>query len=476
MPRIQVDSSCIVEGDYGLPSSHIENLYAEPCDPRYGWQWRLVPTPGLAAFSDYTSGTLGRGCFQSDAIASGSIISVYTTDVRKTDAAGATSVITGSVTNDSKPIAYALSQTQAVLNSGGDVYTVTASAVTDFTANLVSAGASGEIIDVAVVNNRHLFAEDNSGRVFYSDPGDATTIGGFFTAERDPDQIKALLVVGSNLLAMGSKKTEVWTGTDSATVPFIQRQGMVFEYGVIGSRARCQIASAAYWASHDHKVIRWAGGAPENIAPFWLTRMISRLSAANKALVRLTAHSWGGNDFVKVYVPGQGSFFFNATNGALHRRRDLGDELVVDWSYDYFVEAFGGTFCQILDTGQLFQLDNTAFTENDVSVRRVCSLMLRLDKPLPITNLIVEGQAGVGLDASGVDEDDNPQIMLRTSTDGHTFGDELTAEIGRKGAYRHRAVFGSQGTLPPPLFKVELAYSAAVGYTIYGLTYNEQAY
>lgn len=473
MARLPVDPSCVVEEAFSLPSSHLENLYAEPCDQRYGWEWRLIPTPGLTAFSDYTSGTIGRGCFQSDAIASGDIITVYTTDVRKTTSDGTTTAITGAISNDSLPIAFALSQTQAVIASNGVPYTVTGSAVTSIAAALTGAGASGGIIDVAVVNNRHLYAEDNSGRIFYSDPGDAGTIGGFFTAERDPDQIKALLVVGSNLLAMGTRKTEVWTGTDSTSVPFIQRQGMVFEYGVIGQRSRCQIGSAAYWVAHDNTIRRWGGAGAEEISQDWIVRLIDSLTAANKALIRLTAHNWRGHEFVKCYIPGQGSFFFNAKNGTWHRRRDLGDELVVDWSYDYFVEAFGNRYCQNITTGRLFKLDGMVFKENSITVRRVATVLAPVKESRTIKNLLIEGQAGVGLNASGTDEDDDPEVMLRVSYDGHTFGDELRASIGTYANYKQRAVFGPQGTLTPPIAKMEIAYSAAVGWPIYGITYNE---
>ena len=473
MPQISVDPSCIVEEEYSLPCSHLENFYAEPVDPRFGWPWRLVPTPGLTAFSDYTGGTIGRGCFQSDVIASGSIITVHSTDVYKTASNGVSTLITGAVTNDSKPIAFALSQTQAVICSGGVPYTVTGAAVTSIAAALTAAGASGAIIDVAVVNNRFLYAEDNSGRVFYSDPGAAGTIAGFFTAERDPDQIRSLLVVGSSLLAMGTRKTEVWTGTDSSTIPFIQRQGAVFEYGVMGTSSRAQIGSAAYWVAHDNTVRRWAGAGAEEISQDWLVRQIESLSQANKDLIRITAHNWRGHQFVKVFIPGKGSYFFNAKMGTWHRRRALGDELMKEWGFDYFVEAFGNVYVQKLTNGRLYKLDSAAFVEDGIQVRRVGTFFVPVKTPTAINNIVIEGQAGVGLDASGVDENDNPKVMLRASIDGHTFGDELTAEIGRKAAYRWRPVFGSQGTFLPPLGKIEIAYSAAVGWTIYGATYNE---
>lgn len=470
MVKIRWGANAYVEEAYDLPAINLENWYIEEAGDRPDWGARLVPTPGLVAFS--TGSTEGRGCFQSDAIASGSIIVVYDTVVKKVASNGTETTLTGSVTDDDKAIAFALSQTQAVLNSGGNVYTVTGSNVTSFTANLTAAGASGAIIDVAVVNNRHLFAEDNSGRVFYSDPGAATTIPGFFTAERDPDQIKALLVVGSNLLAMGSRKTEVWTGTDSSTVPFIQRQGMVFEYGVLGSRARAQIGGAAYWAAHDNTVRRWAGGVADRISTHWLERQIASLTEANKALVRLTAHNWLGHQFVKLFLPGKGSYFFDALTGAWHRRKDIGDE-VITWGYDYFVEAFGSTYCQQLTTGRLFRLDAGAFIEGSATVRRVTEALVPVSKSERVNSLIVEGQSGVGLPSVATQGWD-PLCMLRISHDGHTYGDEIQRQIGKAGEYRWRPVFGPLGTFRPPLVKLQLAYSDPVGWTVYGASVNEE--
>lgn len=471
MAKIRFGQNAYVEEAYGLPMVNLENWYIEEAGDRPDWSARLVPSPGLVAFS--TGSTEGRGCFQSDAIASGEIVVVYDTVVKRVASNGAETTITGAVTDDSKPIAFALSQTQAVINSGGDVYTATGSTITDFTANLVAAGASGEIIDVAVVNNRHLFAEDNSGRVFYSDAGAATTIGGFFTAERDPDQIKALLVVGSNLLAMGSRKTEVWTGTDSATVPFIQRQGMVFEYGVLGSRARTQIGGGAYWAAHDNTIRRWAGGVAERISSHWLERQIASLSAANKALVRLTSHSWLGHQFVSVFMPGKGSYFYDALTGAWHRRKDIGAE-VPTWGYDYFVEAFGSSYVMALTTGRLYRLDAAVFIEGTAIVRRVTTGLMPVSKTIRIDSLIVEGQSGIGLPSVGTQGYD-PLCMLKLARNGHVFDDEYERKIGKAGEYNWRPVFGPLGSVRAPLVKVELAYTDPVGWTVYGATVNEDA-
>jgi len=472
MPRLPFAANAYVEESYGLPQIVLENWYAEETGDRKDWPYRLIPTPGLVAFS--TGSTKGRGCFQSDAIASGPIFVVYGTAVKRVNGSGVETSITGAVTDDDKPIAFALSQTQAVINSGPDVYTATAANITVFTANLVAAGASGGIIDVAVLNNRHLYAEDNSGRIFYSSAGAATTISGFFTAERDPDQIKAILVVGSNILALGSRKTEFWSGTNSSTEPFIQRQGYVFEYGVLGSRARVQIGGAGYWVAHDYTVRRWSGGGAERISTHWLERVIAALTEADKALVRLTAHNWIGHQFVKLFIPGKGSYFYDALTGAWHRRRDRKSPISEIWNYDYFVESFGFQYVQELTTGRLFKLDAMAFVENGQLVRRVASVLAPVEKTVAIWNLIIEGQAGIGLDAVATQGSD-PECMVKVAYDGEEFGSEMIRKIGKHGERRWRPVFGPVGTLKPPIAKLELAYSDPVGWSVYGVTYNEEA-
>lgn len=472
MPVIPFGRSAYVEESYGLPSVALENWYVEEAPDRPDWGLRLIPTPGLVSFS--TGGAKGRGCFQSDAVASGDVIACYATTLVRVNSAGAETAISGTVTDDNEPVAWGASQVQLVVNTAGKVYTVTGSAVTEFTANITAAGASGPIIDVAVVNNRHLYVEGNSGRVFYSATGDATTIKGFFTAERDPDFTSGILVVSSNILVMGQRKTEFWTATDSDLTPFIQRNGYVYEYGVIGPRARAQLGGSAYWVAHDGKVMRWAGGI-DRISSHWIERMILSLALADRARVRVTAHSWTGHEFVSVTIPGKGTYVFDALTRAWHRRRDLGDELATAWGFDYFVEAFGRVYCQELSTGKLVRLDAGASKEDGATVRRVATALVPVREPARVRNLIIEGQAGVGAPGEAGELGD-PHCMLRWSLNGHVFEGEMQAPIGMAGDYNYRTIFGALGTFYPPLAKVELAYSAPVAWTVYGASYNERAY
>jgi len=470
MPSIQFGAEAYENESYGLAPIKLENWFAEETTDRSEWGHRLIPTPGLVSFSDNAQST-GRGCFQSDAIASGSIIQAFSTTVRRVDASGTSAGLTGSIVDDGKPIRSALSQAEAVLNSGGNAYQVTTGAVTDITAQLTGAGASGDIIDVAVLNSRHLYVEDNSGRLFYSAVGDCDNIEGFITAESDPDQLLAAMVVAGSLLLLGKRKTELWIGTSSATTPLIRRQGYILDVGIISSDAKCSTGGVGYWVGQDNTVYRWGGGAEVRISAHWMERSIQALSEDNKSKIRMSPHNWNGHKFVKVHIPTVGDFFFDTLTQRWHRRKDI----AVDdphWGFDYFVEAFGSTFAQKRSNGLIYRLDNMIHTEGDSQVRRIATAHVPVSKVTDMRNVVVEGQSGVGLNAvsgQGVD----PKCILKIGYDGQTFVGEHTRDIGKHGEFRWRPVFGDMGQAKPPTVLLELAYSDPVGWSVYGASFNE---
>lgn len=478
MPEIQFGAGAYLHdgNDYGLPSIALENWFPEEAPDRPDWGYRLVPTPGLVEFTTTGSGG-GRGLFQSDAVSASKFFSIRQTTVFQIDDQGNESQITGggaggAVALDTIAARFASSQSQIVLNTGGNVYTLTESAVTNFTAALGGAGASGDIIDVDTINNRHLFVEDNSGRLFYSAAGNASSIAGFVTAESDPDQLRAVLVVGASALLLGAKKTEVWTGTDSALSPLRPRQGFVLDVGIISKRAKCTIDGVAYFVANNGTVYEWAGGGHNRISGHWMERAIKGLSPANAALVRMTAHFFDGHKFIKLFVPGLGDFFFDALTREWHRRKPLLDANV-HWDFDYFVEAFGRTFVQRLSDGRVCRIDSSFFTEAGEPVKRVATALVPIKRKVEVKSLVVEGQAGIGLDVSS-GQGSRPVCNLRVAHDGRTFGDQIQREIGRFGQWRARPNFGHLGTFLKPVAALQLSYAEPVGWSVYGATFNEE--
>lgn len=477
MPKVKFGESAYVEESYGLPQINLENLFAETANDRPDWGYRLIPTPGVGAQVSTIGGSEGRGTYYAEGVAGGEIVAILGAAVVRMASDGTTTAISGgagAVSNDSLPVRFAASQADLVAISGTALYTITSSTITVITSSLTSAGASGAPLDVAVSNNRHLVVEAGSGRFYYSDPGDPTTFGGFVTAERSPDGLRAILVNGADVLAFGSQTIEFWTATDSSTVPLIQRSGFVLSVGIIGTFAKCKIGGVVYWVGHDGVVYQQSGsGRQAPISGPWLERQIAGLSSANQALVRMSSHNWRGHKFVKLYIPTIGDFFYDQSTGVWHRRKDLGDS-VLTWSFEYAVEAFGKVYVQRLSNGRLHELSDTTYTENSAYVRRVCESLVPVSAATRVQSLIIEGQAGIGLDGTTAQGSD-PECMLKIAYDGRVFGDEATRNIGKAGEWRWRPVFGPLGTLRPPVAKMQLAYTDPVGWVIYGGTYNERA-
>ena len=470
MPEISFGDSAYDNESFGLPPIRLENWFVEEAEDRRDWGARLIPTPGLVTFSQ-NSALAGRGVFQSDAINNGDIIKVRGSKVVRVNSSGLETELSGTIASNTVPVAFASSQSQLVVVSAGRAYTVGATNFVDITTAITGAGATGNIIDVAVYNNRHLFVEDNSGRIFYSDPGNAGSIAGFATAEQDPDQLQAVLSVGSSVLLFGSRKTEFWIGTTSDTTPLIPRQGFVLEVGIINPYAKDEIGSEAYWVGNDSVAYRWSGGREEKISAPWMDRAIGRLSLAQKGDIRVTTHSFGGHRFAKFYIPTVGDYFFDTRLKRWHRRKSLG-ATEAHWGYDFFVEAFGNVYVQKLATGRLYRLDGSVFTEDGQKVRRVASALVPVKSSTRISNVIIEGQPSIGVDGT-TNEEGEPTAMLKVYYDGYTGTQEMRRSLGRIGDYRWRPVFGSQGTVRPPAALVEVAYADAVGWSIYGATYNE---
>lgn len=466
MPEIAFGIGAYDNTSYGLPPVILENWYAEQAPDRADKGVRLVPCPGATEFCALT--TSGRGLFQSDGVISGDLIAVHGTVVRRINSAGTPTTITGAIAAGTDQAIFAASQTpELVLNVGGIVYSVTSSNVTSFT----WAGLSGgDVSDVVEINQRHLYLEEGTGRVWFSDVADATTVQGtsFVTAEREPDRLIALMRIGDTLIFFGSKTYELWYETGDADVPLSPRAGGAVEMGIIGRDAKAEINGIGYFVRADAAVCRLDGFRAVPISTDPIEKLISGLSEADQMLVTLTGYSEGKREFLQLSIPGIGDWFYDNTTGFWHRRRDLGSDT---YSYRYYARAFGRQMAQATADGDVVSLSPNVYTDRGTEVRRVATAILPVKNDyMRLSRLVIEGQSGVGLDGSGQGSD--PMGMLRVAYDGRTFQEEYTASLGRIGQYGYRPIFGPLGTATPPVVVFEFAVSEPIGYTVDGATLN----
>lgn len=94
------------------------------------------------------------------------------------------------------------------------------------------------IISLDVFNEYVLCVQNNSDRFYWIQPG-ATTIAAldFATAERFPDKVLQVRVVGDEFWLLGEKSIEVWRATGDGAAPFQRIDGRAFNFGIFDGTA-----------------------------------------------------------------------------------------------------------------------------------------------------------------------------------------------------------------------------------------------
>lgn len=105
-----------------------------------------------------------------------------------------------------------------------------------------------------------------NGRFYWVRPG-ATTIDAldFATAERAPDALHAVRVIGDQFWLFGTNSTEIWYMSGVADSPFIRVQARLFERGIWGG-TDVQIKDAVIIVDTDGVVYSVGGGSPQRIS------------------------------------------------------------------------------------------------------------------------------------------------------------------------------------------------------------------
>ena len=219
MGYLPLGLSTYQSNDYGFPSVELENWFAEQAPDRNDRPARLLPVPGLVSFASSLNGAI-RGMDQRDGLLSDKMVVCAGARIYTITSGGTVAEI-GTVTGTGKAH-FAGSQADMVVAAGGTAYTVTGSLTS------ITVGAStGNIIDVATYQQRHIFAEEDSGRLWFSDPGDPTTVANtaFATSSDEADPLLGVEVWQDTIWALGTQTIRGYVGTGDVDAPFVPRPG-----------------------------------------------------------------------------------------------------------------------------------------------------------------------------------------------------------------------------------------------------------
>ncbi len=327
-----------------------------------------------------------------------------------------------------------------------------------------------------VLSQRLVAAEDGADTYYWSDVLDGTAWEalGFATAEQRPDEIRRMLRLSGQILALGAASIEIIRATTSTSLPFANITGQSID------ETEGLLSTKSFAIRGDKLFIIGGNLSPYvmngfNLAPLprngEMEDDLIALSAANRALVTCMAYQYGSNEFFKVRLPGLAAYVLNTTTGFWHREQSWEEDTYLPryhtTAYGYDVQADeGGT--------AIYTLDNTVFTDGGNTVERIATLRPAFADYETIGSLCLDVQAfGRPVSGSG----SNPSVMVEISTDGRTIRDdtrsEITLTLGADGRYQKPVMWGLGMVPPGEATNISIRMTDPAGMTIYGAWINE---
>jgi hypothetical protein len=221
------------------PGIAVINRFFESNPTNTKSQVALIERPALVQIINAGTGP-GRRLFRQKGFCGGDLFHVTGTELYRhhistTTRAITSTKITGTIQGTGAPDICA-TDTHLFITDGFTLQ------YTDGTAALATIDTSGigsvAFSSIDVFDQFVICAVANSDKFYWLQPA-ATTFSAldFATAERFPDKILQVRVVGDEFWLLGEKSIEVWRATGDGTSPFQRIEGRAFNFGIYGGTA-----------------------------------------------------------------------------------------------------------------------------------------------------------------------------------------------------------------------------------------------
>ena len=322
--------------------------------------------------------------------------------------------------------------------------------------------------DVCVINRSAVYSSAD-GRMTRSEIDDLTSINGLdqARAEAVPDVLYRVMARGSELLAFGSRSVEIWQDRGGEAFGFSRNtwlnSGVVGPSSVVKGTVKA-IGDAAYYLATNKDglftgVAMLASNTPTPISTAFIENKIKQV--ADKSSIVATswverAHAfigWRLEDTTVVY---------DTSTGLWHERqsRDPYGNLTA-WRVGLTTGLGGRVLAGHVSLPKLYWLDPDTEDEDgdELIMRPVLPPLSAYPGRVEINRVYLDIVPGVG-QATGSDQDTNPEIAMRLSRDGRTWGTERRRKLGAQGARMTQVFWSGLGTHPQAT--LEFTVSAAV--------------
>ena len=389
----------------------------------------LYPTPGLTQFTDIGTGPI-RGMFEYN-----KLLYLVSTDTLYEINSGGTAVARGTLNTNVGRVNFAHNgsrngeQLMLVDGTNGYIWDSNASSFSIITDTTFPDTAT----HVAFVDSFFIVNDPaNSGRWFKSSAYDGTGWDGleFATAERDPDELQALIVNNREIHLLGEKTAEIWGSSSSPDFPFEPIQSAFTEWGCIAPDSVAKIDGSVYWLTQnkdgDGQVIQTTGLSSKIVSDTKIATEISGLSTLENAYswtYQYQQHSY----YVLTFPTDGKTLVYDSTTNMWHQwsSKTLGYHRSIGHTFLFGKHLVGDPV-----NGKVYQLDWDKYTDNGdtiVRIRRTQHIHTD-DRALRHYAVKLDIKEGVG-SANAID----PKITLRWRDNNGAWSNTYQRSMGKVG-------------------------------------------
>lgn len=423
--------SAYSRADGRLAPIRLINLYVEQSPTSPGGAV-AIPRPGLVE----TVNAAVRGIYREDGVFDGDLFTI------RAGALYRASTSLGSIAGtDRAEWAYTLDGLFVL--GGGIVYQYDGASkvATDFPDDAL-------VASICSIDNILIAVRADHGTMYFRLPGDTTWNAlDFFGAERRPDPVLAVRVLGDTVYAFGSATVEQFAPTGSAAVPFQRIGGVALNRGIKDRDSLALMDNTLFFVGEDDIVYRLTEGAPARVSDHGQEEQIRRSGNA-----KAFSYTWEGHTF---YVLGLDTetLAFDVAGGWSIYEQDNAPFPSLGF-YDGVTTYVGGA--------KLWTLQEVN-TDDGEAMERLFSAVLPAEKPILCDSLEVQLSPGV----STLNEEPGVVQMRLSDNQGRTWSDWRDASTGFSGQYRKRVIFRRLGMADAPgrLFEIRTTDDMAIRFS-----------
>jgi hypothetical protein len=368
---------------------------------------------------------------------------------------------------------FAVSEEECVVCAGGRAWYITLDAVTQITDPDLP-----RVRDVLFIAGRFIYIhDDTSGQYSWSEVNDAANIDGlaFASAESSPDPLVGGIVLGDNILFLGTVSGEWHYPADDINAPFQRSKGRRYDKGCPAIRSIVLADNSGFFISNDRFLYR-TGAVPQRVSNYDVEDSLRKVTDADLPDITAYTVTFGGHVFYVMNLPLQGTWAY-----------DIGQGLWARW-LTHKKDRFRVDFCDnnyMMDiyTGHIFGFEGQQFfdfsTDADGTdpIERVCATYY----PLPTGvmnnfNISLFCTRGVGLPGVDGEYGTQPVVEMRFSDgEGGDFTEWMEAYLGAIGdkSKAALALWTQLGMMSSPGRLFEFRCSDPVFFAPYAVRANE---